>query len=254
MANYTEDRYYYDRASHPALNIPEEKYRDMAGHVQKVFNWCFLGLFLAAVAAGALTFLANVNLGLALMGAIGATIAYIILAIILNVRRYRIYRSSASTTAIIFILFTLATGGMLFTLVSQVSLLAIVVSLGVTTAMFLALVCYGLATKRDLSSWGPLLTFGLLFIIIGGILNWLVIGSLGLEFVITIVAIVIFLGCIAYDMQRIKWLYGQSLDDTGFETEITRNFVIFGAMDMFLNFVNLFIRILRIVSAIMSHR
>ncbi|MDR0677699.1 MAG: Bax inhibitor-1/YccA family protein [Holosporaceae bacterium] len=108
-----------------------------------------------------------------------------------------------------------------------------------TSSMFLSMVIYGYVTQKDLSSWGSLLIMGLLGIIIASIIN-IFTRSSGADLVISLLGVVIFTGLTAYDTQTIKNYY---LDSDS--TEVGEKKAVFGAFQLYLDFINLFLYILR---------
>ena len=111
----------------------------------------------------------------------------------------------------------------------------------ITSATFAAMSCYGWYTKKDLSSIGNLCFMGLIGIIIASIVN-MFLHSSGLYWVITYVGVLIFVGLIAYDTQKIKAMSRNVYvnADSGKKT------ALLGALALYLDFINLFIMMLRI--------
>lgn len=110
----------------------------------------------------------------------------------------------------------------------------------ITAATFGAMSLYGYTTKRDLSGMGSFLMMGLIGIIIASIVNIFMQSSM-MEFVISVVGVLIFTGLTAYDTQRIKESYSEE-----FGTEVTAKNAIMGALSLYLNFINLFMMLLRL--------
>ena len=104
----------------------------------------------------------------------------------------------------------------------------------VTAAAFGALSLYGYTTKRDLSAWGKFLFMGLIGLILAGLVNmfW---PSGTLSFIISAVGVLIFSALIAYDTQKIKEQYAEA-----WGTDVVEKIAIFGALSLYLDFVNLF--------------
>jgi len=107
-----------------------------------------------------------------------------------------------------------------------------------TAAAFGALSLYGYTTKRDLSAMGAFLVMGLFGIIIASLVN-LFIGSTMVQFVVSVLGVLIFAGLTAYDTQRIKEMYYE-MDDDG---TMSRK-AIMGALSLYLNFINMFTMLL----------
>ena len=111
----------------------------------------------------------------------------------------------------------------------------------ISAASFGALSLYGYSTQRDLSAMGSFMIMGLFGIIIASLVN-IFLKSSGLDWAISIIGIGVFAGLTAYDTQRIKELY-VSMDDDG---TICRK-AIMGALSLYLDFINLFLMLLRLV-------
>jgi len=109
----------------------------------------------------------------------------------------------------------------------------------VTAAAFGALSLYGYTTKRDLTAMGKFLFMGLIGIMLAGLVNmfW---PSGTMSFIISVVGVLVFSGLIAYDTQTIKEQYNDA-----YGTEMAEKIAIFGALNLYLDFVNLFLFLLR---------
>jgi FtsH-binding integral membrane protein len=104
----------------------------------------------------------------------------------------------------------------------------------ITATMFGATSLYGYTTRRDLSRFGSFVVMGLIGIIIASLVN-LFIGSSALQFAISIIGVLVFTGLTAYDTQTIKEQYAE-----GFGHEANSKMAVFGALSLYLNFINLF--------------
>ena len=109
----------------------------------------------------------------------------------------------------------------------------------VTSAAFGALSLFGYTTKKNLSAMGSFLIMGLFGIIIASIVN-MFLQSSAMEFIISVLGVLIFAGLTAYDTQRIKLMYLQS---DGRETASKK--AIMGALSLYLDFINMFLFLLR---------
>jgi hypothetical protein len=104
----------------------------------------------------------------------------------------------------------------------------------VTAAAFGGLSLYGYTTKTDLSAFGKFLFMGLIGIILAGLVN-MIWPSGTMTFIISVAGVLIFSGLIAYDTQRIKEQYSEA-----YGTQMAEKVAIFGALSLYLDFVNLF--------------
>ena len=110
----------------------------------------------------------------------------------------------------------------------------------ICSATFGAMSIYGYTTKRDLTKLGSFLMMGLIGIIIASIVNIFMKSSM-MYFVISILGVLIFVGLTAYDTQEIKNMYAAT--DTG---ELMGKKAVMGALTLYLDFINLFIMLLRL--------
>jgi len=109
----------------------------------------------------------------------------------------------------------------------------------ISAASFGALSLYGYSTQRDLSPIGSFLIMGLFGLILAMIVN-MFLGSKGLEFAISVIGVLIFAGLTAYDTQQIKEMYSANDDGT-----IAGRKAVMGALRLYLDFINLFLFLLR---------
>ena len=114
----------------------------------------------------------------------------------------------------------------------------------ITAATFAATSLYGYTTKADLSRMGSFLMMGLFGIIIASLVNMFV-HSGPLQFAISIIGVLIFVGLTAYDTQRIKADYVQYAYAEG--TELAARRGVYDALSLYLNFINLFMFLLQIM-------
>jgi FtsH-binding integral membrane protein len=109
-----------------------------------------------------------------------------------------------------------------------------------TSAMFGALCLYGNTTKADLTAVGSLCMMGLIGIILASVMNWWLHSPM-LDWISTYCGILIFVGLTAYDAQKVKAIYRPADDGTDAETKEA----ILGALALYLDFINLFLKLLR---------
>jgi FtsH-binding integral membrane protein len=104
----------------------------------------------------------------------------------------------------------------------------------IAATMFGATSLYGYTTKADLSRFGSFLIMGLIGVVIASIVN-IFLGSSALQFAISVIGIIVFIGLTAWDTQSIKEQYASSLDG-----ESQQKLAVFGALSLYINFVNIF--------------
>ena len=173
-------------------------------------------------------------------------VAILVMLVPLGISIYlsaRMSQISAGTAGTLFVVFAACLGLTLAPIFLVYSGESIAYSFFITSAMFLSMVIYGYVTGKDLTGFGAFLFMGLIGLIIASFVN-LFVQSSAFMFVISIIGVVIFTGLTAYDTQIIKSIYFS--DDS---EEVTQKKAIFGALRLYLDFVNLFLYILRLVGS-----
>lgn len=160
----------------------------------------------------------------------------------------RLLKMSKAGAWICYLLFSGLTGLSLSIVLSAYTTGIIALAFGITTGMFAVLAVLGLTTKIDLSKYSTLALTGLLFLIIASIVN-LFLHSNWLTWIITYLDIIVFLFLVAFDTQKIKDYYEISERDN----EAGEKFAIYGAFQLYLDFINLFLDILRILGVSKSN-
>jgi hypothetical protein len=110
----------------------------------------------------------------------------------------------------------------------------------ITAGTFAAMSLYGYTTKSDLTKFGSFLMMGLIGIVIASIVN-IFLKSSQLDFIVSILGVLIFVGLTAYDTQKIKDMYFD-----GGDYDVMAKKSIMGALTLYLDFINLFVMLLRI--------
>ncbi len=154
---------------------------------------------------------------------------------------FGVHRLSPAVAQILFWAFAAVMGLSLSTIFYQYTEGSIARVFFISAATFAAMSLYGYTTKRDLTAWGSFLFMGLIGIIIASIVNifW---ASSALTFAISIIGVLVFTGLTAYDTQRIKHQYN-ALDDAAIATKKA----VMGALSLYLDFINLFLMLLRLL-------
>ena len=152
-----------------------------------------------------------------------------------------INRLSLSTATMLFILYSVINGATLSTIFFAFSVATIGKVFFITAGTFGAMALVGYTTKTDLTSMGKLLFMALLGIIIASVVNMFV-GSSGLDLILSYVGVLVFVGLTAYDTQKIKQMC-QAAPDAG---ESAQKLALIGALSLYLDFINLFLYLLRI--------
>lgn len=149
-------------------------------------------------------------------------------------------RLSAGSLTFLFVVFATLLGMSLSSIFMVYTTASIFKTFIVTAAMFGFMAFLGYTTKTDLTKLGSLLFMALIGMIIAMVINWFM-SSQTLDYVISIAGVIIFTGLTAYDVQKLKRI-GMGI---GYDNESTRKLVIMGALSLYLDFINLFLFLLR---------
>ena len=152
-----------------------------------------------------------------------------------------IHKLSLSTATLLFILYSVVNGATLSVIFFAFSTAVIAKTFFITAGTFGAMALVGYTTKTDLTSMGKILIMALIGIIIASVVNMFV-GSSGFDLIISYVGVLIFVGLTAYDTQKIKEMC-QMAPDAG---ESAQKLALLGALTLYLDFINLFLYLLRI--------
>ena len=207
-------------------------------YMSHVYGWMTVGLLLTALVA----WFASSNLALIQLLYKGMWVLMIAELALVFVISGMINRLSGAAATTLFMLYSVLNGCTfsIYFLVYTSSSIASVFF--ITAGMFAALAFYGYTTKRDLSSFGRFLFMGLIGLIIASLVN-IFMHSEPLMWAITYIGVFVFAGLTAYDTQKLKEL-GDGLPQD--DQNIFRRYVILGALQLYLDFINLFIMLLRI--------
>jgi len=210
------------------------------GFITRVYAWMTLGLIITAMAS--LFTLINTTFLTALLSNnwlfFGLLFTELGLVIFLTAAINRLSPALAGLAFIVYASLNGITLSFLFLLYTSSSIIETFV---ICAAMFGIMSIFGYTTKRDLTSLGNLLLMGLIGLILSMLLN-LLFQSTVIYWVATVVGILIFIGLIAYDTQKLK---NMSLSVSG-EQDVERKASIMGALALYLDFINLFLLLLRI--------
>jgi hypothetical protein len=208
--------------------------------MRKVYVWMSLALIITGFTAYYVA--TNENL-LALIYSKPAVMWILIgveLAIVFGVTA-AINKLSLFVATLLFVLYSVINGALLSSIFLIYTMSSIATVFFITAGTFGVMSLYGYTTKTDLTSWGKLLMMALIGLIIATVVN-LFMKSSGLEMIISYVGVLIFVGLTAYDTQKIKMMCMQA-PDAG---ESMQKLALLGALSLYLDFINLFIYLLRI--------
>ncbi|MFD1433372.1 Bax inhibitor-1/YccA family protein [Kroppenstedtia eburnea] len=216
--------------------------RSHAGLMTRVFSWMFASLSLTGIISfllvsdgGAIRYFYQ-NIGVLY----GLMIAELILVFFLAAR---VHKMAAGTATFVFFLYAALNGVTLSPLLYLYTPVSITQVFFITAGMFGVFALYGAVTKRDLSKLGSILFMALIGLIIASVVNWFMQSSV-LYWVVSYLGVIIFCGLTAFDVQKIKRIQDENMDyDTHTKT------AIMGALALYLDFINMFIYLLRILGS-----
>ncbi|MGI4851649.1 MAG: Bax inhibitor-1/YccA family protein [Janthinobacterium lividum] len=202
-----------------------------------IYNYMALGLALTGIVAY------WVSSSPALMNAIfGSGLRYIVMLAPLGFVMFlgfKIQSLSVSTAQMIFWAFATAMGLSLSSIFLVYTGTSIAKTFFISASTFASMSLYGYTTQRDLSGMGSFLFMGLIGLVLASVVN-LFLQSSALEFAVSVIGVLVFVGLTAYDTQTIKGMYYGSDDQ---ETMAKKS--IMGALQLYLDFINLFMYLLR---------
>jgi FtsH-binding integral membrane protein len=213
-----------------------------AGFMQKVYLWMMFGL---AVTGAVAYYVMHSPSAIGMLFGNGMGV-FIVLAVaeigIVVYLSARVMKMNPSTASVLFFVYSALNGVTLAPLLYSYTGQSVSQAFFISAGLFGGMSAYGFVTKRDLSSWGSFLMMGLWGIIIASVVN-IFIGSYKTELIISIIAVIVFTGLAAYDTFKLRRLAAEG----GFGDEVRDNFAVLGALSLYLDFINIFIRLLFIL-------
>ena len=211
----------------------------LRSHMLRVYNYMTGGLALT----GLLAFL-TANTPAVYNAIFGSPLVWVVMLAPLGFVIFlsaRIHKMSFGTAQIAFWLFAALMGLSLASIFVMFTGASITRVFFITAGTFAAMSIYGYTTKRDLTGWGSFLFMGLIGIIIASLVNTFFVESSMMQFVISVIGVIVFVGLTAYDTQNIKNEYSEH-----YGHEATGKLAIMGALRLYLDFINLFIMMLHL--------
>ena len=204
--------------------------------VRSVYAWMFAGL---AITAGASLWVV-MSQGMQQLIFGNRMMPWVLMIVELGLVFFlsaRITRMSAGTAASMFLVFSLLNGLTLSVIFFVYTAGTIFQAFAVAAGMFGAMSIYGTVTKRDLTSWGSFFFMGLIGILLCSVVN-IFLKSPAFAWAISLIGVFVFLGLTAYDTQKLK-AYASA-------PQLRENLAVYGALALYLDFINLFLFMLRL--------
>ena len=217
---------------------------DERAFMNGVYGWMAGGLAITAAMAwyfassGAITMLYNQTGGMSMLGGV-VTLGPLGFILAMN---FGIQRLSASGLALLFVAFSATMGASLSSIFLVYSMGSLTQVFGITAGTFLVMSVIGYTTSTDLSRFGSILMMALIGILIAMLVNWFLASS-ALDYLISIGGVLIFTGLIAYDTQKLKRIAA----GVEYGSEHGRKLALLGATSLYLDFINLFLFLLRLL-------
>lgn len=203
--------------------------------MRKVFLWMFLGLLITFGTGYFVATNENMIYNIASTGMwIALSIIELVLVIVLSAR---ITKMNPTTAKFIFAIYSFVTGLTFSSIFIVYQLSSIIYVFLITAIIFGLLSLFGYTTKLDLTKLSTYLLVGLIGILICSLIN-IFVGNSTLDIIISIFSVIVFLGFTAYDVQKIKRLSNY------YENE--DSIAIIGALELYLDFINIFLDLIRI--------
>jgi len=211
--------------------------------IRSVYNWMAIGLALTGFVA---YYVANTPAMVEVIFGnrilfFGLIIGELALVFMISAR---IQKMQASTATALFVLYSILNGATLSFIFLVYTASSITSTFFICAATFVACSIYGWTTKRDLTSMGGFMTMGLIGIIIASLVN-MFFRSSAMSMIISYIGVIVFVGLTAYDTQHLKTMALNQPDDL--EAGVVRKGAILGALKLYLDFINLFLMLLRIL-------
>lgn len=209
--------------------------------MRQVYQWMTAGLALTTVVAFAVAGSPAIQQAI-----FGNTLVLILMVVaqfgLVIALSAAVHKMSASTATGLFLLYSAVTGATLSSIFVVYPVASIANAFLVTTGTFLTMSVYGTVTRRDLTAMGSFLFMGLVGLLIAMVVNIFLQSSM-MDFIISCLGVLIFTGLTAYDTQKLRQFGENAPLDDG--TAIRRG-AILGALTLYLDFINLFLMMLRL--------
>lgn len=209
--------------------------------MRKVYVWMTLALVLTGITAFGVASSPSLMMTIFQTPAImwGLIIAELAIVIAISAA---INRLSLTTATLLFVLYSVLNGATFSLIFAVYTMSSIANVFFITAGTFGVMAAYGYFTKRDLSSWGKLLLMALIGLIIATLVNVFLVKSTGFDLILSYAGVLIFVGLTAYDTQKIKQMLAMQTD----MGEGAQKVALLGALSLYLDFINLFLYLLRI--------
>ena len=227
----------YEVVPDTSVTSPFSSADRVSAFLRAVYGWMCMGLGVTAMTAWFIASSPGLVMAIATNRPVfwGLIIAQFGIVLLLSAR---VQKLSASTASLLFLVYSALTGVTISFVLMAYTGESVTSTFLVTSGMFGGLAAYGTATKRSLAGLGQFLFMGLIGVVLASLVGifW---HSDALQFVISFIGVIVFTGLTAYDAQRLK---GMAL---AMPEGQTGSYAIVGALALYLDFINLFLFLLR---------
>jgi uncharacterized protein len=211
--------------------------------IRSVYNWMAIGLGLTGFVA---FYVSNSETLIKLIFGnqlifFGLIIGELVLVFTISAR---VHKMQASTATSLFVLYAALNGATLSAIFLIYTRSSITSTFFICAATFISSSIYGMVTKRDLTSMGQFMFMGLIGIVIASVVN-LFVRSSGMSLIVSYIGVIVFVGLTAYDTQKLRAMALSQPE--GLDSGTVRKGAILGALTLYLDFINLFLMLLRIL-------
>jgi len=229
---------YDDVRAHPTFTPSSAIAEQVATFLRAVYGWMCIGLAVTAVTAWVVASSPAVITAVATNRMLfwGLIIAQLGLVVALSAR---VHRLAPGTAALLFLAYSALTGVTISFVLLAFTGESVAATFVVTAGMFGALALYGTVTRRDVSGLGQFLFMGLIGVVLASVVSifW---QNDAFQFVLSFIGVIVFTGLTVYDAQRLKSMaLATPAGDAG-------SYAIVGALSLYLDFINLFLMLLRL--------
>ncbi|NND78027.1 MAG: Bax inhibitor-1/YccA family protein [Flavobacteriales bacterium] len=216
--------------------------------MSQVFGFMSAALAISGIAAWAfgasaklMSYLYNPLTGMTMLGWV-TMLAPLGFVIVMGVRYHKLSLSALATSFLLFALINGISLSFIFLVYTDASIVA---TFFITAGTFATMAVLGWRTRTDLTKFGSMLYMALIGIIIAMVVNYFFLKSGTMDYVISFIGVLIFTGLTAYDVQKLKRI-GASVQ---FGTELASKAAVMGALSLYLDFINLFLFLLRFLGS-----
>lgn len=217
---------------------------DVNAYLVKVFGKMGLGMLVTAIVAAITYFTGGYYYFYSALGSIGTVVLCVVEFGVVIYLSSRITTMATGTANALFLVYCAITGFTFSTLIAGYGIGTVFEAFAFAAVLFGSCAIIGHTTHRDLSKFSTLIMGGLIALVVASIAS-IFIPALRNSLIISYLGVIIFLALTAWDMQKIKSLYYQ----VGGYGQVAENMAIYGAFQLYLDFINIFLYVLRILGS-----